>query len=370
MGFKFKHRTSFSTCDPCIPSVPCRSDNCIPLTSPPPPSKPYHLSPLVIILIVALSIAFLIIIYYAILSKYSNWNHSRILQNQSNNTQEQFIDEHHQHGHIDHPIWLINRVGLDATIINSIAVFKYSKGDGLVDGTECSVCLNEFDENETLRLLPKCSHAFHLPCIDTWLGSHTNCPLCRAPVVKPAVAVSVEASSNEGEVSLSTGVESSVTSVENLEDEEEVDHSEDDDSFVVVELDDERELRGAAKTPEVSGGHELVGNGIQPIRRSISMDSLSLASVFCFSVANSLPVEDQEESSTSKLKGKKISNSGRLITKHTARTQSMSGSIGTFSSLTEKSIPEEPVAMKRSFSSGGKLFLSRYSRSGNSILPL
>ncbi|CAA0827150.1 RING-H2 finger protein ATL52 [Striga hermonthica] len=52
--------------------------------------------------------------------------------------------------------------------------------------------LVEFEENEALRLLPKCSHAFHLPCIDTWLKSHSNCPLCRANVAasgQPAVEV-------------------------------------------------------------------------------------------------------------------------------------------------------------------------------------
>ena len=34
------------------------------------------------------------------------------------------------------------------------------------------------------ELLPKCNHAFHISCIDTWLRSHTNCPLCRVGIVK------------------------------------------------------------------------------------------------------------------------------------------------------------------------------------------
>ncbi|KAH0731041.1 hypothetical protein KY290_002071 [Solanum tuberosum] len=69
--------------------------------------------------------------------------------------------------------------------IKAITVCKFKKGEGLVEDTECAVCLSEFQEDENLRLLPKCSHAFHLPCIDTWLKSHPNCPLCRANVVSP-----------------------------------------------------------------------------------------------------------------------------------------------------------------------------------------
>ncbi|VVB10523.1 unnamed protein product [Arabis nemorensis] len=83
---------------------------------------------------------------------------------------------------IDHPIWHIRTIGLNPSVISSIKVCKYSKNDGVVEGTDCSVCLSEFEEEETLRLLPKCKHAFHLSCIDTWLRSHTNCPLCRAPI--------------------------------------------------------------------------------------------------------------------------------------------------------------------------------------------
>nr|POF27189.1 ring-h2 finger protein atl52 [Quercus suber] len=72
--------------------------------------------------------------------------------------------------------------GLDETLIKSIKVCKYKKGDVSVEGTDCPVCLSEFKENESLRLLPKCNHAFHLPCIDTWLKSHSSCPLCRSNI--------------------------------------------------------------------------------------------------------------------------------------------------------------------------------------------
>ncbi|XP_076939706.1 E3 ubiquitin-protein ligase RING1-like [Bidens hawaiensis] len=81
-----------------------------------------------------------------------------------------------------HPIWLINTVGLDQSVIDSIEVFKYRKEDGLID-SDCPVCLGVFQQGDILRLLPKCSHAFHVECIDMWLRSHINCPLCRAPVV-------------------------------------------------------------------------------------------------------------------------------------------------------------------------------------------
>ncbi|KAL0342949.1 UNVERIFIED_CONTAM: RING-H2 finger protein ATL52 [Sesamum angustifolium] len=65
-------------------------------------------------------------------------------------------------------------------------MFKYRKDEGLTEETDCSVCLSEFQEDESIRLLPKCSHAFHGPCIDTWLRSHKNCPVCRAPVSSEA----------------------------------------------------------------------------------------------------------------------------------------------------------------------------------------
>ncbi|KAH6762574.1 RING/U-box superfamily protein [Perilla frutescens var. hirtella] len=73
--------------------------------------------------------------------------------------------------------------GLDASVIETFPTFSYSEvkdhkiGKGAL---ECAVCLNEFEDDETLRLLPKCDHVFHPECIDAWLESHVTCPVCRA----------------------------------------------------------------------------------------------------------------------------------------------------------------------------------------------
>ncbi|KAJ1290031.1 hypothetical protein BS78_02G210800 [Paspalum vaginatum] len=76
--------------------------------------------------------------------------------------------------------------GVDAAVLESFPTMAYADvkahkaGKGAL---ECAVCLSEFDDDETLRLLPKCSHVFHPDCIDTWLASHVTCPVCRANLV-------------------------------------------------------------------------------------------------------------------------------------------------------------------------------------------
>ncbi len=47
----------------------------------------------------------------------------------------------------------------------------------------CSICSADFIDGEYIRQLNRCSHSFHRPCIDIWLSSHNNCPLCRANVI-------------------------------------------------------------------------------------------------------------------------------------------------------------------------------------------
>ncbi|XP_023538240.1 RING-H2 finger protein ATL34-like [Cucurbita pepo subsp. pepo] len=76
--------------------------------------------------------------------------------------------------------------GLNADVIATFPTFLYANVKGLKIGNgslECAVCLSEFEDDATLRLLPKCSHVFHADCIDAWLVSHSTCPVCRASLV-------------------------------------------------------------------------------------------------------------------------------------------------------------------------------------------
>ena len=70
--------------------------------------------------------------------------------------------------------------GLDQALIDALPVFYYQDLLGLKEPFDCAVCLCEFSEEDKLRLVPMCSHAFHMNCLDTWLLSNSTCPLCRA----------------------------------------------------------------------------------------------------------------------------------------------------------------------------------------------
>lgn len=77
----------------------------------------------------------------------------------------------------------LSKRGIEKSVIETFPTFLYSEVKELKygkDSLECAVCLNEFQEDDTLRLLPKCDHVFHSECIDAWLDGHSTCPVCRA----------------------------------------------------------------------------------------------------------------------------------------------------------------------------------------------
>jgi len=71
--------------------------------------------------------------------------------------------------------------GIKKKALKTFPVVNYSAKDSKLPGldTECVICISEFVFGDRVRILPKCSHVFHVRCIDMWLSSHSSCPTCR-----------------------------------------------------------------------------------------------------------------------------------------------------------------------------------------------
>ncbi|XP_057970886.1 RING-H2 finger protein ATL33-like [Malania oleifera] len=67
--------------------------------------------------------------------------------------------------------------------LDLLSPVKYMKETHVADyGSECPVCLSPYADGERVRRLSSCKHSFHASCVDMWLYSHSNCPVCRASV--------------------------------------------------------------------------------------------------------------------------------------------------------------------------------------------
>jgi E3 ubiquitin-protein ligase RNF38/44 len=141
-------------------------------------SSHYALTIFAIVVLSILAIAFIFINYLILVTKCClNWHPLRwfsILPPQQN--EEPFIA-------FSPRIW--NR-GVDESVIKEIPTFRFTKrGDNNDDHQTvkgCVVCLNSFQEQDMLKVLPNCSHHFHLDCINIWLQTNANCPLCRTSI--------------------------------------------------------------------------------------------------------------------------------------------------------------------------------------------
>ncbi|KAL1188821.1 RING-H2 finger protein ATL1 [Cardamine amara subsp. amara] len=168
------------------------------LAFPPPPPQPTFTNPifprtsssgtnfpiLAVAVIGILATAFLLVSYYVFVIKCClNWHQIDMFRRRRRSSDQNPLMIYTPHE--------INR-GLDESVIRAIPIFNFKKRDVVVGGEEeedqnkssqeCSVCLNEFQEDEKLRIIPNCCHVFHSDCIDIWLQGNANCPLCRTSV--------------------------------------------------------------------------------------------------------------------------------------------------------------------------------------------
>ncbi|KFK28476.1 hypothetical protein AALP_AA7G001200 [Arabis alpina] len=147
-----------------------------------------NLSPLVLAIIGIFATAFLLATYYTLVSKYCSNDTNDETASETGRSDIILDVNSPESQHQDDPFaHESSNTGLDDALIKKIGFFKLKKHQNKlkINGTDCSICLGEFNEDESLRLLPKCNHIFHVVCIDRWLKSHSNCPLCRAKIIVP-----------------------------------------------------------------------------------------------------------------------------------------------------------------------------------------
>nr|XP_043607476.1 RING-H2 finger protein ATL58-like isoform X2 [Erigeron canadensis] len=75
------------------------------------------------------------------------------------------------------PPWPVE-LGVKKELREMLPVIVFKESFSVTD-TLCSVCLGDYQAEDRLQQIPACKHAFHVECIDSWLSTHTTCPLCR-----------------------------------------------------------------------------------------------------------------------------------------------------------------------------------------------
>ncbi|XP_023544216.1 E3 ubiquitin-protein ligase RING1-like [Cucurbita pepo subsp. pepo] len=269
---------------------------------------------------------------------------------------------------LDHHVWYINTVGLQQSIIDSITMFKYRKDEKLIEGSDCSICLGEFQDDESLRLLPKCSHAFHVPCIDTWLRSHKNCPLCRAPVLSNSAApnlVPIEPIRNQPPAIEDTQMETEAVEEENRGNENSGEGGSNSGG------NSEIPIKGLSRTlSDLTENQirEAVQDEGQAIRRSVSMDSVSAMAIYQATAKIQIPEEGSSSSGALVEVKNSVSSRNVPFPKRGVGNQSLYNLVKSIPF--GRSVQKGGISMKMLSSSRRKIHWARHYRSQSSVLPM
>ncbi|XP_073008481.1 RING-H2 finger protein ATL16-like [Typha latifolia] len=142
---------------------------------PPSPSSSNTSFPILAITILGILTTAIILVSYYIFAIQccQNWRRNDLFNN---------LPSTNYRRHFDH--FAAKSQGLDPSLVYMIPTKKFTK-EANFSSFECAICLNEFQEEERLRILPSCSHSFHTDCIDIWLSNNTNCPICRQDITSP-----------------------------------------------------------------------------------------------------------------------------------------------------------------------------------------
>lgn len=86
---------------------------------------------------------------------------------------------------------------LDHTSVRSYPSLQFSKAklcssNSNSSSSSCSICLMDYKDCDSLKVLPACGHFFHVKCVDPWLRISLTCPVCRTPIALPDICKNLE----------------------------------------------------------------------------------------------------------------------------------------------------------------------------------
>ncbi|KAH9624973.1 hypothetical protein KSS87_018294 [Heliosperma pusillum] len=86
---------------------------------------------------------------------------------------------------------VVDTRGLDQSTLDSYPTVVIGESGRFFKSTNqdkiCSICLSDYNINDTIKFLPECLHKFHSECIDEWLRVKAVCPICRSPPPRTTV---------------------------------------------------------------------------------------------------------------------------------------------------------------------------------------
>ncbi|KAK1409369.1 hypothetical protein QVD17_35895 [Tagetes erecta] len=117
-------------------------------------------------------VLFSVILLITLLFLYARW----ICKSSSNSSSSAVADSHNTSVLASY----VQAQGLDTAAIDNLPITLHRVSTG---ESECCICLGVFEEGDKVKVLPNCCHVYHSECVDKWLFTHSNCPICRALVL-------------------------------------------------------------------------------------------------------------------------------------------------------------------------------------------
>ncbi|EAR90316.4 zinc finger, C3HC4 type (RING finger) protein (macronuclear) [Tetrahymena thermophila SB210] len=107
-------------------------------------------------------------------SRQNNNNFGNLNLDVENMSYEQLLELENQMGKV--------HTGFTRQQIEALNIIEFDGSKMQNVDKSCSICQNDYEDKDKLRLLNPCLHLMHQQCVDQWLLQNKKCPICQTEV--------------------------------------------------------------------------------------------------------------------------------------------------------------------------------------------